>query len=263
MNFLCCTGPDLTNSILLPAVLMLTAPFVGSFVGVLIMRLPSDRPVVFGRSYCETCDHAISIGDMVPLVSAICLKFRCRYCRTEIDHVRAFAEITALVIAIWAASVTSGWLLVMSCMLGWLLLALAIIDWRFFLLPNVLTISLLTTGFVATSMLNPGTLVDHFIGAIVGFVLLAGLGSLYRLFRARDGLGLGDAKLLGAIGAWVSLDSVPSVLVLAAVTGLIVALGLSVRSREFELTMKVPFGTCLAAAGWLVWLYGPLNFGQI
>ena len=263
MSFLYCICGEFANPTLLLAVLVVTAPFVGSFVGVLIVRLPSERPVIFDRLHCEICDHALSIADMAPLLSGACLGFRCRYCRQKIDHVHIFAEIAALLIVIWAASVTSGWVLATSCVLGWLLLALAVIDWRYFLLPNVLTVSLLMIGFAATYMMNPTTLSDHITGAIVGFVILAGLGILYRLIRSREGLGLGDAKLMGAIGACVSLDGVPSALMLAALMGLTVTVGLAIGGKKIERTTKVPFGTFLAAAGWLVWLYGPLKFGQV
>ena len=171
------------------------------------------------------------------------------------------AEVGALVIAVWALLVTGGWILAISCVFGWLLLALAVIDWRHFLLPDVLTISLLIVGLVATSLLDAPSLVDHFAGAIAGFLILVGIATLYRRIRNRDGIGFGDAKLLGAIGAWVSWEGIPSVLMLATVMGLSVAAVHAIAGTRIEFSTKLPFGTLLAGAGWLVWLYGPLMFG--
>jgi leader peptidase (prepilin peptidase)/N-methyltransferase len=125
----------------------------------------------------------------------------------------------------------------------------------------LLTISLLIFGLVVTPFLDEPSLVDHFAGAIAGFLIVIGIATLYRRFRDRDGIGFDDAKLLGAIGAWVSWEGIPSVLMLATVMGLLVAAVQAIAGRRIESSTKLPLGTFLAGAGWLVWLYGPLMLG--
>src|SRR4051794_35207840 len=97
-----------------PLALFLIAPIVGSFIGLLAVRLPEARPVVLGRSRCDDCRHVLSIGDLVPLLSAACLGFRCRYCNGNIDKVHFVAEAGAIAIVASAAFVSTGWILAFS-----------------------------------------------------------------------------------------------------------------------------------------------------
>jgi len=153
-----------------------------------------------------------------------------------------------------------GVVLIASSILGWTLLALALIDWRTYLLPDPLVGFLLATGFVAALFIVPEHVLDHLIGAAAGFVVFAGLGHMYRRMRGRDGLGLGDAKLLAGLGAWVSWDGLASTVLFAAGLSLLTLFARMLVGARFTLTDRLPFGTFLAAAGWLVWLYGPLEF---
>ncbi|MDR3498730.1 MAG: A24 family peptidase [Parvibaculum sp.] len=103
------------------------------------------------------------------------------------------------------------------------MLALAFIDWRHFLLPDALTLPLAAAGLVVAYLLDRPNLVDHLLGVAAGclFVMLVAL--IYRRFRGRDGMGQGDAKLLAAAGAWVTWEGLPSVVFVAAMSGLFVA----------------------------------------
>jgi leader peptidase (prepilin peptidase)/N-methyltransferase len=167
-------------------------------------------------------------------------------------------ELGALSVAVWAGIYTSGWVLAASCLLGWILLVLAVIDWRVLLLPDVLTLPLLVIGFAATFLIAPQSWPDHAIGAVAGFVVLALAAWVYRRLRGREGLGLGDAKLLAALGGWVAWQGLPTVLFLGAILGLAFALARAAMHGGLRLSDRLPFGVFLAAAGWLVWLYGPL-----
>jgi leader peptidase (prepilin peptidase)/N-methyltransferase len=93
--------------------------------------------------------------------------------------------------------------------------------------------------------------------------VLAAAAYLYRLLRNREGLGLGDAKLMAAIGAWVGWQQLPSVLLFASLLGLLFAVAMSFRGRRISLSDRLPFGAFLAAGGWLVWLHGPLMGGWL
>lgn len=172
-------------------------------------------------------------------------------------------EIAALAVVIWAASVTSNAILVVTCVFGWWLLVLAATDWRDFLLPDALTLPLAVAGIVVSYVIDPTHILDHLIGAFSGFFALALLAYAYARLRGRDGLGLGDAKLMGALGAWLSWQGLPSALLFAAISGLVFVLLRSAVRRPLAATDPIPFGTFLALGGWLVWLYGPLSFQQI
>jgi len=169
-------------------------------------------------------------------------------------------EIATVLVVAWAASVTAGWILLASCVFGWLLLTLAAIDWRTYLLPDALTAALALAGLIAAWLFDRGAFADHLIAMIAGFAAFAAIAFAYRRLRGRDGLGLGDAKMLAALGAWVSWQGLPSVVLFAAIFGLAAALTLSLAGRALSRDHRIAFGTFLALGGWLVWLYGPLQF---
>ncbi len=239
-------------------VALVVAPFVGSFLGVLALRLPERRPVAWSRSSCDSCGHVLTAGDLVPVASYLALRGRCRYCSSPIGWSALGMELGSLAVAVWAGFYTSGWVLAASCILGWILLLLAVIDWRVQLLPDVLTLPLLIIGFAVTYLIAPQSWPDHAIGAVAGFVLLALAAWAYRRLRGREGLGLGDAKLFAALGAWVAWQGLPTILLLGSMLGLAFALARAAMGGGLKLSDRLPFGVFLAAAGWLVWLYGPL-----
>jgi leader peptidase (prepilin peptidase) / N-methyltransferase len=241
---------------------VLLAPIIGSFLSVLAVRLPEGRGVVMGRSHCPRCDHALGPAELVPLVSFLWLKGACRHCGARIDALYPLLEIGAVAVALWAALLMqSGGDLWASAVLGWLLLALAAADWRTYLLPDPLVLAVAVAGFAATALLMPEELPAHAIGAAAGFLVFAAVAALYRRLRGRDGLGLGDAKLLGALGAWVSWEGLPSVVLIGAVAALAAAVLMGLARRRLSASDPLPFGPFLALGGWLVWLYGPLAFG--
>jgi leader peptidase (prepilin peptidase)/N-methyltransferase len=240
-----------------PAVLL--APFIGSFLGVLIVRVPEGRDVVFPRSACLHCGHRLGVGELLPLVSWIWLRGVCRVCSGSIGLFYPAIELAAVAVALWAAIVApSGPVLWASCVYGWMLLTLAIIDQRHFLLPDALTLPMILVGLAVAEMTAFDAAIDHAIGAVGGFLSFTLIAWVYRRWRGRDGLGEGDAKLLAGIGAWVSWTKLPSVVFLAAMLGLVIVLLSAARGRRISATDRLPFGTFLAVAGWLVWLYGPL-----
>lgn len=244
---------------LLAAVL---APIIGSFLSVLATRLPEGRGIVWGRSACPRCGHVLGATELVPLLSYLWQRGLCRHCGGRIDALYPLLEAGALGVALWAASLGDGggdlWA---SCALGWLLLALAAADWRTYLLPDPLVLTLALAGFGASALLMPASLIDHVIGAGAGFFVFWAAAALYRRWRGREGLGFGDAKLLGALGAWISWEGLPSAVLIAAVAALSAALLRGLRRGQLSADDRLPFGPFLALGGWIVWLYGPLAFG--
>jgi leader peptidase (prepilin peptidase)/N-methyltransferase len=169
-------------------------------------------------------------------------------------------EVAALLVAIWAAMEVDGAVLWATCVLGWALLALAVIDWHHHLLPDELTIPLIPAGLVTIYLIDGDALPAHAVGAGAGFLSAIIVRQLYFWFRGREGLGLGDAKLLAAAGAWVSWVGLPTVVFVGAMMGLTVVSLTALRARTPSLSDRVPFGTYLCAGIWLVWLYGPFSF---
>jgi leader peptidase (prepilin peptidase)/N-methyltransferase len=237
-------------------VMLLAAPVIGSFLGAMAMRLPERRPLMWARSECESCGHVLSARELVPLASFVWLKGRCRSCGAPIGAFPLIMEVAAVAVVAWAATRgASTGLFAAGCIFGWMLLLLAAIDWRVQLLPDVLTLPLLLAGLAASFFLPLGSWRDHLIGAGAGFVALALIAWLYHRLRKREGLGLGDAKLLAAIGAWVGWQALPAVVLAGSVLGLLFAIALSLYGRGLRMSDRLPFGVFLSAGGWLVWLY--------
>jgi len=242
---------------------LLVAPAVGSFLGVLIRRLPAGRPVALARSECEHCRTPLGVRDLLPIASYLLARGRCRHCGAPIAPFHLWIELAALAVAAGAAAAAYGrgegaaWLWG-SCLLGWVLLALAIVDLQTWRLPDLLTLPLLLAGLAVGAWLTPDELLDHLLGAIFGWGLLAGLALAYRALRGRDGLGGGDAKLLGAGGAWIGAAALPVILLAASAMTLLGAiLRASLRRERGMLAggMAVPFGPGLAASIWILWLW--------
>lgn len=241
-------------------ILVLTAPFAGSFLGVLIRRLPGERPVVLARSACETCGTTLGPAELIPFLSHWRQKGCCRTCGVAIDPFHWQVELAATAVA--GLSVVLGTLLqrdeadiLIGAGLGWLLLALAWIDWRQFRLPDVLTLSLLLLGLARIFMMEPERLGEHALAAAIGYIGFRAIGFAYRLWRGVEGLGHGDAKLVAASGAWLGLYGLPDTIALASVSTLLAVLLLAPRPLTRDLV--VPFGPGLCLAFWLCYWLRP------
>lgn len=234
----------------------LAAPFAGSFLGVVIRRLPKGRPLLLARSQCENCGRVLRPWELVPIVSWFALRGRCAGCNAGIGTFYPLVELAAVLAVVGPVLVSptdATWLWV-SCGLGWTLLALGWIDWELFQLPDILTLPLILAGLAVTFILNLNALADRALAAATGYISLQLLNAGYRRLRGHDGLGQGDTKLFAACGAWAGLAALPLVLLLGALTGLGIA-GLRALSGEtLSRQTRIPFGTCLAFALWVEWL---------
>jgi len=251
---------------------IVAAPFIGSFLGVLIVRLPDDAPVLVARSRCAACGRALGPLELVPLVSWLVQRGRCRRCAAPLSRFYPAIELAALAVALWAwsawpgvgvagqANPTPGVFLWASCLLGWTLLALAVIDQRALLLPDALTLPLIAAGLAVAWLGDRASLPDHLIGAAAGYLAFVLVELVYARLRGRAGLGRGDAKLLAAAGAWVSWSALPHVVLVAAISALLAVGVARLAGRSVTATSRVAFGPWLALGTWLVWLYGPPSF---
>lgn len=247
---------------------------VGSFLGLVSLRLPQGQDVVVQRSHCGSCGRPLKPRRLIPVVSWAMTRGKCSDCGAAIPVRYPLIELAAAAIGLWAALRFDdpAWALA-GAVLGWQLLLIAVIDAEHFWLPDALTLPLFLSGLFAAVALDPanvqsglqwslvGPLKTPLIGAAAGFVVLWLLAFIYKRLRGRDGLGGGDPFLLGAIGAWVGWIGLPSVLLWASLSGLSVVAAKVVLRRPVAGTDRLPFGVFLAIGAWLTWLYGPLGLG--
>ena len=142
----------------------------------------------------------------------------------------------------------TGWAI--TALLSVVLLLIAMIDFRQYRIPDLLSLPLLLAGLALAWTDGPDALIDRLIGAIIGFSVLAAFGEAYFRLRGVDGLGLGDAKLFAAAGAWLGWQALPLVLLIAAGSGLMVAMLSGVRGRGG----KIAFGPWISLGFLIVWL---------
>ncbi len=236
--------------------LLLVAPFIGSTLGVLIRRLPTAKPVFWSRSECETCGHRLSPLELIPILSYLALRGRCRACGAPIGLSSLAVELSACAIALAAALCASDPVVAWgSATLGWMLLALAWIDAEHMILPDLLTLPLLLLGLAWAALEAPETLTDRVLGAAIGYTLFRAIALTYRRLRGIEGLGEGDAKLLAACSAWLGATMLAPLLLLSAFAGLALALSLRLRGELSGRNARLPFGPCLALSAWLLRLW--------
>ncbi len=233
--------------------MLLVSPFIGSLLGVLIRRLPQDEPVMWARSACPRCGTRLAPGDLMPVLSFLVLRGRCRQCRRQIDRFHLWIELAAVGVVLWVILAEREPTMFADCVLGWVLLALAWTDLETMLLPDALTLPLILAGFAEAWWFDPTMLPDRAIAAAIGWGAFAGLAGLWRRLHGIDALGAGDAKLLAAGGAWVGAEQLPWIVFLAALIGIAVAL--AQHGRKLGSRQQIAFGPWLALAIWLLRLY--------
>lgn len=243
---------------------LVSAPIVGSFLGVVIQRLPQGQSVTFARSACEHCGTRLAAWELIPLVSYAWQGGKCRTCHEMIPWFHPLIELAAIAVALSAlAADPDASRLWVDCALGWSLLALGWIDAGWLLLPDVLTLPLVPIGLLVTLLWQPAVLADHIVATFAGYLGLRGVAWVYRALRGFDGVGDGDAKLLAAVGAWLGLAALPIVVLIAALFGLALAAAQALTGHQPQATTAMPFGSCLAVAMWLIWLYGGAIAGAL
>jgi leader peptidase (prepilin peptidase)/N-methyltransferase len=219
---------------------------LGSFMNVCIYRLPRGLSPVRPRSSCPSCGHILSWYENVPVVSYLVLRGRCRVCRAWISPMYPIVEfITGAVFLagyVWYGPTP---LLIVRLVFAWAMIALFVIDLQHKILPNVITLPGIAVGVLANALAGPGW-VASLIGAAVGAGILFAIAEVYYRVRHEEGLGMGDVKMLGMIGAFLGWKLVLVTLVLSSFLGSIVGIGVLIAKKE-SLKYALPFGTFLAA----------------
>nr|WP_276308195.1 A24 family peptidase [Sphingomonas pokkalii] len=237
-----------------PLLLGVLGAVFGSFIATMAIRWPEGRSVAIGRSSCDSCGQLLKAGELVPVVSFVLQRGRCRHCRAAIAPGHWVVEVLGLAIGVVAGLAAPGWEGAAGAVFGWLLLALAALDLAAFWLPNGLNVALALSGLAAGTLGLGVPLVERVIGGMAGFGALWLVARGYKALRGRHGLGGGDPKLFGAIGCWLGWQDLPVVLLVASMIGLAVVLVRVGAGRQVRATDRLPFGIMLAAGAFAVWL---------
>jgi leader peptidase (prepilin peptidase)/N-methyltransferase len=269
------------DPIVYTAIALVVGLCVGSFLNVVVHRLPkmmerewraqcaelrgepapTEDPARYNlavpRSACPSCGHAIGALENIPIVSWLALRGACKACRKPISIRYPLVEALGGVLAfyaIWRFGIS--WKGVAACVLLWTLIALTFIDFDTQLLPDNLTLPLLWGGLVANLFGLFAPLSDAVIGAIAGYLALWLVYWLFRLIRGKEGMGYGDFKLLGALGAWLGWQMLPLIVLLSSVVGAFIGISLLVfKGRDHNVPLA--FGPYLAIAGGIALFFGP------
>jgi len=229
---------------------------VGSFLNVIIYRLPLGRSIVWPSSACPQCGRELSWYENVPVVSWAALLARCRTCRAPISI--RYPLIEALTAAMFAGAwwyYGPGTLFASRIIFGSMLVALFAIDLEHQLLPNAITLPGVVVGFAFSFVNDPGWLAS-LIGIVAGGGSLFAIAEVYYRVRREEGLGMGDVKMLAMIGAFLGWKLALFTLMMASVAGSVVGLVLIV-SRRGGMKYALPFGTFLALGAAVAGSVGP------
>lgn len=180
---------------------------------------------------------------------------KCRHCGAAIDSRHIAIELAAGFVGAVALAVAPGPDGVAGAVFGWALIALIALDASHFWLPDKITLPLLATGLGMGMLDILPPLTDRLWGAAAGFASLWLIATTYRLLRKRDGLGGGDPKLLGAIGAWLGWQALPFILLGGSLLGLAIIFAQWLRGQEVRATDRLPLGALMALAAFPLWIW--------
>ncbi len=230
---------------------------VGSFLNVCILRLPLDESVVSPGSRCPHCRCPIPWYLNIPLLSYLVLLGRCRRCGERISPVYPTVElITALLAVFLCMRFGLSWLFLAWFIFVASLIVISFIDLAHRIIPDVISLPGIPLGFVFSFFREDLSPLDSGLGLILGAGLLLAVSWGYFLFTRREGMGLGDVKLLAMIGAFLGWEGVLFVLLAASVIGAIIGTLIMVIMRS-NLRLAIPFGPFLSIAA-----VGYLFFGE-
>ena len=269
------------------AVVFAFAMMIGSFLNVVIFRLPlmmqrdwreqceelAKEPapnlpegrfnLVVPRSRCPSCGTAIKAWQNVPVLSYLLLGAQCANCRASISVRYPLVEIlTAVLAGICAWRFGFGWEALMAIGMTCTLVAISLIDADHQIIPDSIVMPLLWVGLVMslfyplegseTLFIAPR---EAIVGALAGYLSLWSVYQLFKLITGKEGMGYGDFKLLAALGAWLGWQALPTIVLMSAVVGAILGVAMIIfRGRDRQ--TPIPYGPYLAAAGWITMLWG-------
>jgi len=271
-----------SNPWLFYSTILLTGLCVGSFLNVVVYRLPLmmerdwkiecheflqlDPPEIENKlltlnlatpvSACPNCGHKLHFWENIPVLSYLFLKAKCSSCKTHISAQYPVVEaLTGLVSVIVAYRFGVSLQTLAALFFSWILIALTLIDIKKQLLPDNITLPLLWAG-ISLSFFDLFTdLYSSVIGAIAGYMILWSVYQLFKILTKKEGMGFGDFKLLAALGAWIGYSYLPQIILLSSVVGSVIGISMLLIGKT-KSQQTIPFGPYLAIAGWIAMLWG-------
>lgn len=257
---------------------------IGSFINVIVYRLPlmlqamyeseylefanqsltplpQSKPqkfnLCFPHSHCPNCKNNIPWWLNIPLLSFILLRGHCQKCKKPISWRYPITEAICSIVTVYLVMRYGiNWQTLIILLFTWILLALISMDIACYLLPDQITLNLLWAGLLVNistyHLISPE---DAIIGAIVGYLSLWLIAKTFQLLRGYTGMGHGDFKLFAALGAWLGWQPLPLTLSLACLTGVTFGVTMILWKKQ-TLEQPIPFGPHLALAGWVMLLWG-------
>ncbi len=219
----------------------------GSFSNVCIYRLPNDQSVVKGRSFCTSCKEQIKWYDNIPFLSFIFLKGKCRKCGNKISSQYFLVEFISaisfiIVYHLYGISITTLLLIILSIFFT----IIFFIDLKHFIIPNELTFPLMLIGFVKSFEPNLNqtifpNYINSLIGGVFGYLIIWLIIFFYKKVRNKEGMGLGDAKLMAVVGFWFGWASIPFTIFISSFVALIFSIPSLIKKNK-NMATQIPFG---------------------
>ncbi|MCP4655924.1 MAG: prepilin peptidase [bacterium] len=249
-------GRTVVLQYLLDVYVVLLGLVVGSYLNVVIYRLPRRISTILPRSRCPRCRTAIRPWDNIPVVSFLILRGRCRHCRATISWRYPLIEaLTGLAFIACFKHFDVAFDVVTAVALCAAMIVLAMIDLEHYLLPDAITLPGIVLGLALQPWLSWSTFKDAALGAALGAGFLYALTWVYYRWRKVHGLGLGDVKMLAMVGAFLGWQGVIATLFIGSLSGSVVGVGMMLRGR-MHLQSKLPFGVFLALGAVLTLFFG-------
>ena len=219
----------------------------GSFSNVCIYRLPNSGNVAKGRSFCPNCKNTIKWFDNIPFFSYLFLKGKCRQCSNPISFQYLVVELLSaisfvIIFHLYGISITTLLLLILSIFF----IIIFFIDLKHFIIPNVLTFPLMVIGFLKSFDPNLNqtifpNYINSLVGGLFGYLIIWSIIFLYKNIRKKEGMGLGDAKLMAVIGFWFGWISIPFTIFISSTVALIIIIP-SLINQSKKMSSEIPFG---------------------
>ncbi len=269
-----------SSPLLLTSLVFIIGLMIGSFLNVVIYRLPvmmdqgwkkecteylelepakeTSEPFNLMRppSKCSNCHTAIKPYQNIPVISYLILGGKCASCKTHISLRYPIIEsFTAITSAIVACHFGYSAAMFFALLLTWSLIALSFIDIDHQLLPDSINLPLLWLGLLLSIFAIYTDPVSSIIGAIAGYMSLWTVYYLFKIVTGKEGMGFGDFKLLALLGAWLGWQYLPIIIILSSLVGAVIGISMIIFAKKDRNT-AIPFGPYLAAAGWLALVWG-------
>ena len=219
----------------------------GSFCNVCIYRLPNNESVVKGRSFCPSCKNKIKWYDNIPFLSFLFLKGKCRNCSNKISFQYFLVELISAIsfvtiYFIYGISITTLLLIILSIFF----IIIFFIDLKHYIIPNELTFPLMVIGFIKSFDPNLNqtifpNYINSLLGGVFGYSIIWLIIFFYNKVRNKEGMGLGDAKLMAVVGFWFGWASIPFTIFISSIVALVIVIPSLVKKTR-DMSAQIPFG---------------------